>query len=398
MDDVHKLDDAWNQYLGALRALTERVRGDSACSDARSRAEAYNMIQALIANAYINVVYPDPQSPQLIEDYSIMLNYCAPTGDFKYQNVLLERGASYRVWGSRGTVHYIDFEQCAGWWDPKHDGPTKGINHASFDDIGIAVAPDGAFSFLLSTEQQTSDWMPKHPDTTVVIVRQMFYDWANETPAEIHFERIGGGSVDPPSPAVFADRIERAARSVEYLGGHSIAMYKALVHDVGFHLIREEKWGSRGGQIDQNYWNAAFQLIEDQALLLEWQVPESCVYWGLQLYNTWWQGLDFRTHQCSLNGFQARPDADGVTRLLISAKDPGLANWVDTVGHQNGQMLLRCKHRRGAPPLAAQPTLSLVRLTDLEQVSSAGLRRVTPAERHAQIATRIRHMARRFGR
>ena len=35
--------------------------------------------------------------------------------------------------------------------------------------------------------------------------------------------------------------------------------------------------------------------------------------------------------------------------FVVAAQDPGVANWLDTAGHSNGAMLLRCVRTETAP-------------------------------------------------
>ena len=91
-----------------------------------------------------------------------------------------------------------------------------------------------------------------------------------------------------------------------------------------------------------------FELEPDEALILEFEPPEG-VYWSISLGNPWLETIHYGRHQSSLNGHQAVVDADGTARFVIAARDPGVANWLDTAGHSNGAMLLRCVRTESAP-------------------------------------------------
>ena len=54
-------------------------------------------------------------------------------------------------------------------------------------------------------------------------------------------------------------------------------------------------------------------------------------------------------------------DADGLVRVVLSARDPGVANWLDTAGHSNGAMILRCVRTETAPI----PERALVEFDDI---------------------------------
>ena len=49
-------------------------------------------------------------------------------------------------------------------------------------------------------------------------------------------------------------------------------------------------------------------------------------------------------------------DDDGLLRVVIAHHDPGVANWLDTAGHSEGPIILRCVRTETAPV----PTTSVV--------------------------------------
>jgi MarR family len=59
-------------------------------------------------------------------------------------------------------------------------------------------------------------------------------------------------------------------------------------------------------------------------------VTRELSYTGFHLGNLWGESLDYGNHVTSLNGFQAEPDADGMTRYVVAHADPGVPNWFDT--------------------------------------------------------------------
>ena len=91
-----------------------------------------------------------------------------------------------------------------------------------------------------------------------------------------------------------------------------------------------------------------YELEPDEALILEVEPPQG-VYWSYSLGNQWWETIHYGRHQSSLNAHQAAIDSDGILRVVISSHDPGVANWLDTAGHSNGAMILRCVRTETAP-------------------------------------------------
>lgn len=71
-----------------------------------------------------------------------------------------------------------------------------------------------------------------------------------------------------------------------------------------------------------------------------------------------------------------------------------MANWLDTAGHSNGAMLLRCVRTQTAPV----PSTRVVRVDDVAAALPAETAMTTPDERAQVIAARRRAVHERFYR
>jgi hypothetical protein len=89
-----------------------------------------------------------------------------------------------------------------------------------------------------------------------------------------------------------------------------------------------------------------------------------------------------------------RPNADGSVTFVIAAKDPGVANWLDTTGLHEGSIFVRWQ--KAPQPLA--PNTRAVREVRLVKIGelSALLPPVTPDGRRRELAARAAAYARRF--
>ncbi len=66
-----------------------------------------------------------------------------------------------------------------------------------------------------------------------------------------------------------------------------------------------------------------------------------CAYQAIQIGSRWYVSTDYEHHQTSLTRAQSQADPDGMLRYVISERDPGVANWLETCGHPQGVMMLR---------------------------------------------------------
>jgi hypothetical protein len=86
----------------------------------------------------------------------------------------------------------------------------------------------------------------------------------------------------------------------------------------------------------------------------------------------------------SLNGAQARVDRDGVFRAVVSAKDPGVPNWLDTAGYSSGAIQGRWTDCQATPI----PTVRKVALADVRKSLPADTPTITPGQREQAVRER----------
>ncbi|GLR68097.1 hypothetical protein GCM10010909_27780 [Acidocella aquatica] len=120
-------------------------------------------------------------------------------------------------------------------------------------------------------------------------------------------------------------------------------------------------------------------------------------YTGCQISDPWTISPDPVTRLASLNKSQILPNPDDSITYVLAARDPGVHNWIDTVGLLDGWMMLRWQ---GVPattdPATLVRSIKTVNLDDLASALPAGTPQATLASRSAQIARRIAEFAVRF--
>ena len=152
-----------------------------------------------------------------------------------------------------------------------------------------------------------------------------------------------------------------------------------------------DDWAGRGGTADQYYYQGLFELKPGEVLLLESDVPERCLYWNMQLSDPLWNAVDWLNRQSSLNGRQTRLDSDGRLRAVIALQDPGVPNWLDPGGFDNGSVMVRWNRSSSGP----EPRLKSVPASELRQHLPADTPVVTPAQRDEALRARRRGVQRR---
>jgi len=120
--------------------------------------------------------------------------------------------------------------------------------------------------------------------------------------------------------------------------------------------------------------------------LLETDLPDSVLYWNVQLSDMMWNGIDWMNRQSSLNGGQARLDSDGRFRAIIAIADPGVPNWLDTGGNREGAIMLRWTRASSGPA----PSLRVIDAASLRDHLPDDTPVISPDERERQLRARRR--------
>lgn len=125
-----------------------------------------------------------------------------------------------------------------------------------------------------------------------------------------------------------------------------------------------------------------------EALILETEIPDTAPYWNVQLNDEVWNTLDYVWRQSHLNSHQAHLDSDGKFRAVISVDDPGVLNWLDTVGRLQGTMVGHW-YKCSSHPV---PTLKKVKLAEVRDHLPSNTPVIDAQERDARIRARARSL------
>ena len=301
--------------------------------------------------------------------------------DCIYTRATMRGGETYRLFGNRGTARYVGLQTMNG---------IASTANELVDELEVDA--DGNFEVILSAAQRQGNWLRIDGDHPTLTVRHFFYDWDTEKRSSLHIERLGD-PVTTDHRAVDPDIV--VSRQLVALGD--------FVHDNLQFFLQFGRAAPRNGflpPIDRTAMGAAaenkpvigrWELGPGEALILEVQPPEG-VYWSYSLGNPWWETIHYGRHQSSLNAHQAAVDSDGLVRVVLCDRDPGIANWLDTAGHSNGAMILRCVRTTTAPT----PSARVVRFDGIASALPADTKRVTAAERAAVLQRRRRAVYERF--
>ncbi|GIW39441.1 MAG: hypothetical protein KatS3mg076_0018 [Candidatus Binatia bacterium] len=377
--------EAWRTFTRRLERVAERILDARVPPYAVDRADGYRYVATLLRNALdVAIEEHDPDRPRVrwLTRRNKIGYDCA---DALYGYAEIRPDATYRLRGNRGSVHFFGLQVMSS---------IRNLHNAHADEW--EVEPDGSFELVASPARQPGNWIPLGAGADTIWFRQFFYDWENEVPARLSIERVDPGPRGNPNgrldPADFARRLDAVAANVEA----NVELWFRVAVAQREHLrnrFPEKPFGgaAMGAQKHQTAGTGYFALEDDEALVVEVRPPRA-KYWSLHLCNFWLESLDYAHHQSSLNGHQAVLDPDGVFRAVVCLEDPGVANWLDPVGHREGTMIYRWNLADDAPV----PETRVVPRARLREYLPPGTRFVSPEERARAIEVRRAHVLRRM--
>ena len=125
-------------------------------------------------------------------------------------------------------------------------------------------------------------------------------------------------------------------------------------------------------------------MKDDEALIVEVKPPARCLYSSIILTNDIYETTDWVNNHSSLSDSQYRVDTDGVLRFVVSSRDPGVPNWLDTAGYPTGVIQGRWTECDSQPV----PSVRKIAFADLRKSLPADTPGVTPAQREQQLRDR----------
>jgi Protein of unknown function (DUF1214) len=378
----------WTEYMSEMVAVGERaVEGITDPKDELMRQELYKFLHQMMSQSYFELQYQDPRYP----DFWPMFNQVYPiffaNPDDSYYQAVVEGSGVYRISGYRGKTRIVDFEIGSGMYVPYAKG-VLGPTLAHYDlDRDVKLRDDGYFEVILSAERPSGwkgDWWKLGKDATFIWVRQISYDWKDED-GRFAIERL---DVPAARPRDSAQRIAEGMQQIpvwaEGWTRAALAWMDNLRKQGLVNKVTPRDLSATGGITTQRYIQGLFDIQPDEALILETEIPERCRYWMFQLTEELTNTIDPLNRQTTLNGHTAKLDDDGKLRLVISAQDPGVPNWLDTVGYQRGMIVGRWLECNRFP----EPQVTKVKFADVRKLLPKNTPVVTAEQRDATIRER----------
>lgn len=204
--------------------------------------------------------------------------------------------------------------------------PVFKLEHMHGNDLMIGA--DGRFTITVAPEApgDGSNHLRSGVDTRVLFTRHSMGDWAREVPMALRVERV-----DPPSaPPLTIDQVAARAASWACLGVAPMSYYASA-----FGRMTPNEMSpvaiTPGGLTTQVTSFGNVEIKDDEALVVT-VTSGNAAYYSMALHDFCKRTLDGTDHIISMNHAQADHNKDGSVTYVISVKDPGVYNWLETMG------------------------------------------------------------------
>lgn len=253
----------------------------------------------------------------------------------------------------------------------------------------MEVDTDG--SFVVTVDAEPPNGRPNHvqstPQAHEFYIRDVLLNWDRDDPNHLTVERLGALTDSAPPARTLDEQAEATADMMAYFanftGKLSHGIYKMPANN--FNLAwSADKVGAMRNQV---YVMGRFDLKSGEAFAVDVS-DGGAEYFTVPLSNIWGTTLDIVDRTGSLNKAQSEPNADGTYTYVISPTDPGVANWIDSDGLNEGILTLRmAEFGEDGPKEDLGARGRVVKLDDLDKEVPT-LRPVSAQERATALATR----------
>lgn len=379
---------SWEEFVDQLKPLGSRLLArlpERLRDDRQVVEESYRLLLGGLLRATTDALVGDRRHPMFVPELNICQNIFQPNADTIYKNVMIDGAGTYRLSGERGTTRMMMLAQLGP--DTIRTGkPSPALKQFNFDALTLDAA--GRFDVILSQTRPAGhdgDWWELDPRAEKLLVRIVACAWGEEREPRFGIDRL---DVAPAKGRVTAAELSARIAEIPLIAGNCAGFLvdhvEQLRRDGHLNSLKVVDFSNMTGLGRQSYYEGAYELGDDEALIAEVRIPRSVGYWSLILTNDLFETTDWYNNQSSLNDAQAHVDGDGVFRAVISAKDPGVANWLDTSGYGSGAIQGRWFDTDDKPT----PTLKRVKFAELRQHLPPDTRTVTPSERELALRRR----------
>jgi hypothetical protein len=330
--------DQWASFCDNVKAAGMEILAAGAHADPLNKSEGLRYLTRILRGALeMYVEYSDPVDPVLFKRTNERLKYGFDNPDNIYSTCTVSDQHEYEIRGNRGSVSYLSINLS------NSDTTGKMLLTAFLEDADLLTDAAGDFAVRLGGEPQSRNWLPLPKGTNTLMIRQSFLDRSKEAEARYSIRRLSPQQAgDTLSEAKARDNLERAEQWFCRTGRTMLGWANNLLPTVNELPPADQAYvQSLGADPRMYYYWSSWRIAPDEVLLIHLPELPASGMWSLCLSNLWLESLDYTQYRINFNSATAKQNPDGSVTLAIAGADPGIANWLNTGGHPQGNMMFR---------------------------------------------------------
>ena len=301
--------------------------------------------------------------------------------DTLYFGTRVQAGRDYVVTGTRGTTTDLSFQLLGG----EYTDDNVPDSETAFDDRQLDIGANGDY-----------EWRFTPKTNAQLVIREVYNDWSAQR-GKVAIARVDTAGTAPPplTNDLIEKRFAVAGKQLVQRIKTWLQFPQWFYMNIPVNTMVAPRL-TPGGLATQYSSAGHFELTPDQALVITLPATDA-PYLGFQLGSLWYVSLDYINHQSSLNGTQAQVDADGKIRIVVADRNPGVTNWVETLGHRKGFLQFRWQRVSRELTEADGPTAELIDIDDVAgYLPFHDSNEISPEDWRARIALRQKQIGDRM--
>ena len=271
--------------------------------------------------------------------------------DTLYFGTRVQAGREYLVTGTRGTTTDLSFQLLGG----EYTDDNVPDSETAFDDRQLDIGANGDY-----------EWRFTPAANAQLVIREVYNDWSAQRGKVAIARADTAGTAPPPlTNELIEKRFAVAGKQLVQRIKTWLQFPQWFYMNIPVNTMVAPRL-TPGGLATQYSSAGHFELTPDQALVITLPATDA-PYLGFQLGSLWYVSLDYINHQTSLNGTQAQVDADGKIRIVVADRNPGVTNWVETLGHRKGFLQFRWQRISRQLTEADGPTVEVVGIDEVAE-------------------------------
>ena len=396
------LKKAWDSYVATLDEMRAVLERTSMFENPRNRARAYRTLMEMQAMVYNSAVAPRMATPRIVVNNGWMTDIYPDVQigpDWYYGLLYLDGRQTYQLKGRLGDIKLFLFQVNHTMLGVDNSRTIGNYNLADMD-----VAADGTFEITIGGARKERNWIALEQTSkyNFIQIRRYLPNSGHDDPGYLRIKLLSASSdiyaqTDEFDEAALAERIHNAELQLRlYINEFNVGLYDFAMVGTGGQKNRMSLIPGltlTAGNPLSKYSQGVFSLKDDEAIIVDIDKSPSKIYWGLMLCDVWSRSLPFNNWQTSINNVHAKRDADGHYRFVLSKQDPGVANWLDTRGMDEGIIMLR----NYVTEENVVPSLRLVKFNEVLNTLPSDTSMVTPDQRQTALEYRREGYTRLYG-